>query len=250
MAYKFLEVGGSAAEIYDLSGTTTVANDFTVNANGTLAGSADLTVNGRVTGLGVVTLSGGTLEQRLVGNDFFGHSSSSNIWTVNNLTFSNSGVTTRNARIHGTGLLVINGTLTVGKATDSGVIVMDDETNDRVIDVNGNVVIDTNGTMQASSTAAFTVAGSWTNSGGTFTPGTGRVTFDAGSANKTITAGASAFYNVTLNNASGEWELQSATTSPGPGRSTAATATTPARPGRRRSAPREQSGAARTPSTT
>ena len=54
-----------------------------------------------------------------------------------------------------------------------------------------------NATFQASSTAAFNVAGSWDNSvSATFTANQGTVTMDAGSGTPTITTGLYAFYNL------------------------------------------------------
>lgn len=82
--------------------------------------------------------------------------------------------------------LVINGNLTVPSAS----ITLDNSANNRNI----------------------SIAGNWNNSG-TFTPGTGTVTF-AGSSTQTIT-GATTFYGLTLNNAAG-LTLGSTTTVNGP----------------------------------
>ncbi|MFA4917553.1 MAG: autotransporter-associated beta strand repeat-containing protein, partial [Syntrophales bacterium] len=82
------------------------------------------------------------------------------------------------------------------------------------LDINGNVTI-TGGELKAPAViddTSFTVAGNWEVSGtGIFTPGTGRVVFDAGAIGKTITttsSGADDFYDIKFNNASGGWTLQ------------------------------------------
>jgi len=55
--------------------------------------------------------------------------------------------------------------------------------------------------------ASMTVGGSWTRSGGTFTPGSGSVTFNAGTTGKTITSGGSSFYDIAFGNAAGGWTI-------------------------------------------
>jgi hypothetical protein len=68
----------------------------------------------------------------------------------------------------------------------------------------GNTVITSNLDIIAGSTFAsgnnnFALAGNWTN-GGTFTPGTGTVTFQ-GSTGTQLLTGNTTFFNLTLNNA-------------------------------------------------
>lgn len=67
------------------------------------------------------------------------------------------------------------------------------------------------GTKQQIDSPAFTpsinAAGNWDNND-TFTHENGRVIFDAGATGKTIEAGASSFYDVDVNNASGGWTVQ------------------------------------------
>ena len=78
------------------------------------------------------------------------------------------------------------------------------------IDANGDVSL-SSGTLTApASGKSFTVFGSWTKSGGTFTPGTGTVTFDATTTGKSITDGSSNFYNLTFNS-SGGWSFADST---------------------------------------
>ncbi|HTK81146.1 MAG TPA: T9SS type A sorting domain-containing protein [Bacteroidota bacterium] len=66
--------------------------------------------------------------------------------------------------------------------------------------VNGNLIISSGTLSTSASNFALNVKGNWTNSG-TFTPGTGTVTFN-GSSGQSLT-GATAFNNLTLNNSAG-----------------------------------------------
>ena len=91
--------------------------------------------------------------------------------------------------------LTTTGTLTNSAGTFEG---------DTAMDINGDFIL-TGGTVIGPTTVS--VAGNWTNSGGIFTPGTGTVTFDAGSTGKTITSGGSSFYNAIFNNAAGGWTI-------------------------------------------
>ena len=153
-------------------------NDLTVTS-GTLAGTNNVTAKGNITGAGTVTLTSGTFEQIVALNKTFGSSSGANNWTFNNLKFNNSdGAATRAITPNaGTGDIIISGTLTLG---DSGTqtITFDNETsNDRVFDINGSILISSQGIFSASSTASFRVAANFTNNG-TFTANSGTVTFD------------------------------------------------------------------------
>jgi hypothetical protein len=157
-------------------------NDLTVTS-GTLTGTNNVTVKGNVTGAGTVTLTSGTFEQIVALDKTFGSSSGANNWTFNNLKFNNSdGAATRAITPNaGTGDIIISGTLTLG---DSGTqtITFDNETsNDRVFDINGSILISSQGIFSASSTASFRVAANFTDnktSGNGFTANSGTVTFD------------------------------------------------------------------------
>ncbi|MBF0533114.1 MAG: hypothetical protein HQL23_08490 [Candidatus Omnitrophica bacterium] len=62
----------------------------------------------------------------------------------------------------------------------------------------------------AGGTSLISVGGSWTNSGGVFTPGVSSVTMTASLTTTTVTANASAgtFYNLLFNSSTGGWTLQ------------------------------------------
>ncbi len=99
------------------------------------------------------------------------------------------------------GTFDIDGYLTIGNSVDTMEVTA--ATNNPVIDLEGDMTITANSTFTASGSAAFNAAGSWANSG-TFTAGTGTVTFD-GTADQDIngsltTATNGAFYNLILAN--------------------------------------------------
>jgi len=212
LSYYNLTLGGSIAENYDPAAAFTVTNDLTVNENGTLVntvGSDDITVNGNVTGAGTVTLTTGTFEQAASTSKNFGSSSGSNNWTFYNLKFNNldtsSGYTiTPNA---GTGSIIVTNMLTIG---DSGtqVITFDNETsNDRTLDIDGSITIDTQGVLSGSSTETFTIADDFTNNG-TFTPNTGTVTFDSTTTSTIAGSTPNTFYNFTSSIAGKELQFK------------------------------------------
>ncbi len=95
----------------------------------------------------------------------------------------------------GTGLgIIVTNDFVVGGATTTTVTF---DTSDPALDVNGNVTIDTTGTLVGSGSGAFTVAGNWDNNG-TYTGSGGTVTFD-GSGTPVIAAGNSPFGSVIIN---------------------------------------------------
>ncbi len=95
----------------------------------------------------------------------------------------------------GTGLgIIVSNNLTVGGGATTTVTF---DTSDPALDVNGNVTIDSTGSLVGSGSASFTVAGSWDNNG-SYTGSGGTVIFD-GSGTPTISAGVSSFSSVTIN---------------------------------------------------
>ncbi|MFA7244068.1 MAG: hypothetical protein WC080_02170 [Patescibacteria group bacterium] len=102
------------------------------------------------------------------------------------------------------GTLNVSNNLHVGGGALTAVLSF--ETNDPIVNVDGDVIIDAGNTLTASSTAAFYLAGDYTNSAtGIFTSGTGTLTLD-GSDLQTITAGGTNgnhdFNSITITNAS------------------------------------------------
>lgn len=71
------------------------------------------------------------------------------------------------------------------------------------IAANGNLTINSGSTLDVSvSNYGISIAGNWTNNGGTFTPRSGTVTFN-GSGSQAITSGGSSFFNLTINKTGG-----------------------------------------------
>jgi hypothetical protein len=185
------------AQTATLGGDTTVNGDLTVTS-GILAGTNNLTAKGEVTGGGTITMTGSSIFTQQIGSaKSFGSSANANDWTFNNLNFENSSVgdlavTTRSG---GTGKIIVNGTLTLGNAGNSNITILENETNDRVLDIT-NVNITSKGSLTASSTASLTVQGNWTNSG-TFTANNGTVTLTGAGASTQEISGDNTFYNFT-----------------------------------------------------
>lgn len=84
--------------------------------------------------------------------------------------------------------------------------------NNPVVSVGGNLVINNAGILSASASSNLNVGGNWSNNG-SFIHNDGTVVFVASSTGKTISAGSSPFYKVAFNNPLGGWTMnQSATT--------------------------------------
>lgn len=93
-----------------------------------------------------------------------------------------------------TGLgLIVDGDLTIGGDANT---ILDINTNDPLLDVNGSVLIRSDGTLSASDSNIFTIAGSYENNG-TFISNDGVVTFD-GAGTTNILAGDSSFSSVVI----------------------------------------------------
>jgi len=107
-----------------------------------------------------------------------------------------------------TGLgIIVSNNLTVGGATTTTFTL---DTSDPALDVNGNVAIDTTGIFIGSGSATTTIGGNWTNNG-IFTGSNGRIIFD-GNGTSNISAGNSAFSNLTINGSASFTITEHATT--------------------------------------
>lgn len=204
-----------------ITGAITVTNNSTVTAagaiTGTVAGStwtnaanSTLNITGALLATGTLnaSASGNTIDFRSAANQTIKQASSNQYF---NLTFSNGG--TDSFPTAGSTQNIL-GDLTINVGA-----ILSANTNDNIINVTGNMVVD--GTYQASATAGrtlnvdgnlaiggtftgnaapVTLAGNFTRTG-TFTSGAGLFTFN-GTVLQTLT-GASTFTNVTVNNAAG-----------------------------------------------
>ncbi len=106
----------------------------------------------------------------------------------------------------GLGIVVAND-LTIGGATTTSVTF---NTFDPVLDVNGNMLIESTGTFIGSASASTTIAGNWTNDG-VFTSSNGTVVFDGG-VTPSIAAGNSSFGNMVIDGSGSFTVTEHATT--------------------------------------
>jgi Domain of unknown function (DUF4214) len=195
-----------------LSGNTTF-NNLTINHTGTgnvTAVGSTLAVTGLLRVQGGTFISSSTFNnvqidsgQTLQGTNGTTMNVTGN-WTNNGGTFTPSGNT---VNFNGAGAQSIGGTsttqtfdnFTVNKSGGSTLSVV---ASTNTLDINGNVTL-TLGTFAAGTATAITVAGNWTNNGGSFTPGAGTVTFDGGGGQAIGGTTATTFNNLTNANASG-----------------------------------------------
>jgi hypothetical protein len=192
--------------------------DLTMTAGtlNTATGTADIEVAGTIQGTaGIIstTANNHNFIQRVTAAESFGLTSGSNDWTFYNLKFEDSSAGsayTITTNTGGTGQIIVNGTLSIGNSGDSYSTTLDNNTNDRILDINGSVNITSKGVLQASSSASFTIADDWTKTG-TFTANTGTVTFDDNTKTTTFT-GSSDFYNLTSTIASKAFVFANGTT--------------------------------------
>ncbi|MBI4373165.1 MAG: hypothetical protein HY585_05540, partial [Candidatus Omnitrophica bacterium] len=186
----------------------TAADDtsFTVTGSWSVTSSGIFTPgSGRVIFDG--TASGKTITSDSSGADDFGDfkvTGSGGVWTLADALDSTGAIT-----ISAGTLALSTFKLTIGGALSiSGTGTLSAASGD--IDANGNIVV-SDGLLTAPTAAddtSFTVAGSWAVSDtATFTPGTGRVVFDATSGTPTITTtdpGTNAFNDIVFNDGAGE----------------------------------------------
>jgi hypothetical protein len=172
--------------------TTTIGGRLTIAAAHFLdAGSGRFDF----TGSGTVFVENGTFLEDTSTIRYSGGSATSLRGTSYYNLELNAGAGTPTYTATGIGMVVL-GRLSVGGTAATAV---NFDTNDTVLDVNGEVLVRSNGTFIGSNSSAFTVGGNWTNSG-TFTSSGGTVTFD-GAGTTSITPGNSSFGNLTINGA-------------------------------------------------
>jgi len=83
-------------------------------------------------------------------------------------------------------LLTLSANLVI--ETNSGSkLTVDNNTNDRTFNIDGDVTLSGSSTFQTSESALFTIAGSWTNNSATFKHNFGTLTFDSTDTGETLT---------------------------------------------------------------
>ncbi|MDD4985148.1 MAG: hypothetical protein PHQ43_05075 [Dehalococcoidales bacterium] len=175
-----LDLGDTTSDTTTLGTSVTVKNDLTINTSQTFALSTyDLTVgDSAISGSGDLTVNGGTSQSA---------SGTVNLYTATGET----------SNLAGSGTLTAYN-LTVGDATNA--MTVDNEDNDVPINASGTFTVDAQATFQASSTASFSVAGSFASSAtnAVFTPNYGTVEMDASSGTHAV-ANDDTFYDLVIN---------------------------------------------------
>lgn len=168
--------------------TTTVAGLLTISDAHFLDAGATIW---DLSGTGTVFVESGTFLEDTSTIRYSGNGSNVLDTTYYNLDI-NAGAGSPTYTAINAGLVVTNN-LTIGGDAPS---TFDLTTNDPLVDVNGDVIIRSNGTLSASDSNLFTIAGSYDNNG-TFTSNSGSTTFD-GAGTVTIAAGDSTFGSVNI----------------------------------------------------
>lgn len=215
MSFYNLTIGPKNQAGYALLGSDIiVSNNLTVETSETLdAGNFNINV-GRDFGIaagafictdGVLTLDGGGAQSVATAGlsqaicNLTVNKSAGSASLASNLRVSGHATTTAGTLDASTRTLQVDGKLTVeGGALSAG---------SGVLDVGGDLLL-SGGTLTAPSAGAFTIAGSYQNSGGTLSANSGTVTFDATASGKTLSGtmtGSSAFYNLSFNGSGGAW---------------------------------------------
>jgi hypothetical protein len=203
-AFNNLIINGTGT--FTLGQDIEVGNDLTMTS-GTLSGANDVTAKGDVkcgaANCGIITLtSASTFKQSIGTSKSFGPQiAGADNWTFYNLTFdASAGTPTIQFNDINTGTFTVSNDLSL---TNNGTsLVVDNNTNDRILDVDNDVSIGVGTTLQASSSADFNVGGSWDNNG-TFASNSGKVIFDS-SSGETIFDNKFAFFDLEFTG-SGSW---------------------------------------------
>ena len=212
-------ISPNAAKVFSATAPLTINSGATLNEAGiqvTMSGGSTLVVNGTLdftssTGLirsgtsGTTTLTmGATGLIRTVDQDGLGPVTNASLqtqaggaWTVTSISTNGTVEYTRDATSAQTVTDRDYNNLTITGSTQTKTWTLGA---DRT--VNGNVTINASAPLTLSGAQNVTVKGNWSNSG-TFTPGTGTVTFNGSSAQTIGGTSATTFNNLTVNNASG-----------------------------------------------
>ncbi len=187
----------STVEFNGTSGTKVISNGATAFRNVIINGAATFTPAANMTTSLSFTLTAGTFDvtasnySLTVGGD----------WTNNGGTFNPrsgtvtlNGTSTQNIVTGGTGAGKYFYTLAISKSSGTANVI----TNDLLVTRNLNITL---GTLNGGS-RTISVYNNWNNSGGTFTPSTGTVSFESTGA-KTLAANTSSFNNLIINKTSG-----------------------------------------------
>jgi len=177
--------------------TSSIGRDLEVESGSILYIDGSTNVLGGdilTTTTGYVTYSTGTPTVTLSGTGTIGGGSTA--LTFYNLSLDSTGTSTVATNVN------INNNLVVGDGSNARTLDMN--TNDKNLDVNGNVTIAASGTVLLSNTGNTNFGGSFTNSvSGVLTHNNSTVTFDKASGTSTINTGGDSFYNIIFNDGGG-----------------------------------------------
>ena len=185
------------------SATVTVDSALKINSGGGLnAGSATISLTGLGTNTPLTVLGTFTASTSTV--SYASTTGTTNVATTTyyNLDFSPSSGTATFTPVAGS--LNVSNNLTLGGA---GAAILDINTNDPVLDINGSLTIGSGDTLQASNAATTTVAGNFTNSGA-FTHNNGTVVFDTTATSTISSTATTTFYNITVTTPNKEIRFQ------------------------------------------
>lgn len=200
-------------------GTTTPASTATTTVLGTLTIAAAHVLDAGASlwdlaGSGTVFVETGMFVEGTSRVTYSG-TAATNVHSTNYHDLTLAGIGGTPSFVFGvTGVNVLNNLVVAGVVSS----IADLNTNDTVVQVDGNVSIGTNGVLAGSDTMPLVVLGNWNNDG-TFVSNNGQLTFDSGDA-FTIAAGASSFGDVLISaggaasvtehaTSSGTWTLAS-----------------------------------------
>ena len=178
-------------------GTTTPASTATTTISGTLSIATAHFLDAGAShfdfaGTGTVFVENGTFLEDTSTVRYSGGGATNLLSTTYYDLELNAGAGTPTYTATGLGIMVLNDLAVGGDSTTSVTF----DTNDTALDVNGTVLIRSNGTLIGSGSGSFTVGGDWDNNG-VYTSSNGTVVFD-GAGTVDIAAGNSAFGNLTV----------------------------------------------------
>ncbi|MCW2922819.1 MAG: Por secretion system C-terminal sorting protein [Thermoleophilia bacterium] len=181
----------------NLLGGISNVGELDVELGQLLTGTSSILVTADILDFGSIDMTGGTIEQRVSGPVTTGPEGAGN-HIYNDLVLSNSSASPQAITYHAAsaGTVRVRGTLQVGRATDSATTTLANGPVNESIDVDGSVLVTSNGVLAAAAAPAtpFTIGDDLVDQG-TFTPSGGTVTFDDASRISSISTSTPATFS-------------------------------------------------------
>ncbi len=194
----YLRIGsGTTVSTTSFSPNITVGDDF--DSSGMLSGSGTgtITVMDDLDGAGDYDLTAGTL--RFLGQSFSDSAfceTAGGAYSFWDLEIANAHTSTRTVTGAGACPVLVRNDLRVGRTSDTNLSGLDLDPGDTPLEVDGDVLVTTRGSLGASSAAPMRIAGDFSNDG-TFTANGGTVEFDTAGTISSIThSAATSFANL------------------------------------------------------